>query len=77
MSGNLSELEAALYRQLACVEYASAEDLETEGKRSESLVKISDQILRSADLRIKAAKLYKEHGDQVLPMLPQIGGKKP
>lgn len=31
---------------------------------------------RNADLQLKAAKLYAEHGAAVLPHLPQIGNDK-
>jgi hypothetical protein len=38
-------------------------------------VDVSDQVLRIADTSLKAARLFAEYGDAVLPHLPQIGSK--
>lgn len=75
MSNSLNDLNAHLFDQLARLSSATltAEQLETEAKRAEAMVSIADQINRGADLRIKAAKLFAEHGSDVLHMLPQIG----
>ena len=35
---------------------------------------VADRIVGNADLQLKAAKLFAEHGQGVLPMLPKIGG---
>jgi hypothetical protein len=77
MKNKLSDLNNHLFAQLERLsnETLSAEQLEIEVKRADALVSVADQITGNADLQLKAAKLYAEHGANVLPMLPQIGGK--
>ncbi|OWU77619.1 hypothetical protein [Marinibacterium profundimaris] len=75
MKNKLTDLNNHLFAQL---ERLSAEDMtpdqiEQEAKRAEAIVSVSDTITRNADLQLKAAKLFAEHGQGVLPMLPQIG----
>lgn len=75
MKNRLSDLNNHLFAQL---ERMSAEDLtpeqiEVEVQRTEAIVSIGDQIVRNAELGLKAAKLFADYGDKVLPMLPQIG----
>lgn len=71
----LSDLNDHLFAQ---IERLSDEDLDSEGierevRRASALVGVADQITSNADLQLKAAKLFAEHGQDVLPMLPQIG----
>ena len=77
MKNKLSDLNNHLFAQLERLsnESLSAEQLEIEVKRADAMVSVADQITGNADLQLKAAKLYAEHGANVLPMLPQIGGK--
>ncbi len=49
------------------------EQLEIEVQRASAIVSVADQITGNADLQLKAAKLFGEHGNAVLPMLPKIG----
>jgi hypothetical protein len=49
------------------------EQLEIEVQRASAIVSVADQITSNADLQLKAAKLFGEHGNTVLPMLPKIG----
>lgn len=75
MTNKLSDLNNHLFAQLDRMAAAemTAEQIETEVKRAEAIVSLADQVTRNADLQLKAAKLFAEHGSQVLPMLPHIG----
>ncbi|MBU2963360.1 hypothetical protein KO516_21540 [Citreicella sp. C3M06] len=77
MKNKLSDLNDHLFAQLERLsdETLSAETIEQEVKRTEAIVSVSDQITGNADLQLKAAKLFAEHGQAILPMLPQIRGK--
>lgn len=71
----LSNLDSHLFAALDRLSDANLtpEQIETEAKRAEAVVKIADQVTENAKTKIVAAKLYAEHGATVLPMLPQIG----
>lgn len=73
----LSDLNNHLFAQLERLsdEALDVEKLEQEVQRAEAIVKVADKITQNADLQLKAAKLYAEHGQGVLPMLPKIGGQ--
>lgn len=75
MKNRMSDLNNHLFAQLERLsdENLSPEDLEREVKRTDSMVDVADQITGVADLQLKAAKLYAEHGETVLNHLPQIG----
>lgn len=77
MKNNLTDLNNHLFCQLERLsdENLSIEELEKEVTRSGAIVSLADQVISNADLQLKAAKLFAEHGQSVLPMLPQIGGK--
>lgn len=79
MKNRLSDLNDHLFAQLERLadEDLDAEGIEREVRRAEAIVDVSDQITSNADLQLKAAKLYAEHGQGVLPMLPQIGRAAP
>lgn len=74
----LSDLNNHLFAQLERLaeEGISAEKIEEEVKRAEAIVHLADRITQNADLQLKAAKLFAEHGSQILHMLPQIGSAK-
>lgn len=78
MKNKLSNLNDHLFMQLERLtdDTMSSERIEEETKRADAIVKVADQITRNADLQLKAAKLFAEHGQTILPMLPQIGGPK-
>jgi len=78
MKNKLTDLNDHLFAQLERLseEDLSAEQIATEAKRAEAIVSIADQITGSADLQLKAAKLFAEYGNNILPMLPQIGSKQ-
>lgn len=76
MKNKLSDLNNHLFAQMERLsdENLTAEQIEHEVKRSAALVSVADQISGNAELSLKAAKLYADHGDKVLKHLPQIGG---
>ncbi len=77
MKNKLTDLNNHLFAQLERLsdETMSAEQIEQEVKRTDAIVSVSDQVVKNADLSLKAAKLFADHGQSILPHLPQIGGK--
>ena len=76
MKNKLTDLNNHLFAQ---IERLSADDLDAdqidqEAKRAQAIVSLADQITDNAELQLKAAKLFAEHGQSVLKLLPQIGG---
>jgi hypothetical protein len=78
MKNKMVDLNNHLFAQLErlAVEDLTPEQIEQEVKRTDAIVSLADQVSRNADLQLKAAKLYAEHGNSVLPHLPQIGSDK-
>jgi glycerol-3-phosphate dehydrogenase len=75
----LSDLNDHLFAQMERLadEGLSPEDLEKEVQRAASMVEVADRITENAKLTLTAAKLFAEHGAQVLPYLPKIGTPAP
>jgi 3-methyladenine DNA glycosylase/8-oxoguanine DNA glycosylase len=75
MSGKLSDLNSHLFAQLDRLTQPglSAEQIALEVKRADAIVSLADQVTDTARVQLQAAKLFSEHGDKVLKMLPQIG----
>lgn len=75
MKNKLSDLNNHLFAQLERLgeEGLSAEQIEQEAKRADAIVSVADQIVRNADLQLKAALLIANHGDRFIPMLPALG----
>ena len=75
MKNRMTDLNDHLFAQLERLndEGAEAEDIEREVKRAEALVGVADQIVDVQRLNLDAAKLFAQHGESILPMLPQIG----
>lgn len=75
MKNSLHDLNNHLFAQLERLsdESITPEQIEAEVKRAGAIVSVADQITGNAELQLKAAKLFAEHGQAVLPMLPQIG----
>lgn len=71
----MSDLRDHLFAQIERLgdETLDADKIATEAKRAEAIVAIADQITENAKLQLSAAKLFAEHGADVLPHLPQIG----
>lgn len=75
MGSRLSDLNDHLFAQLGRLanKDLKPEEVETEVERTKAIVSVADRITGNADLQLKAAKLFAEHGAGVLPHLPQIG----
>lgn len=74
MTHNLSDLNAHLFAQLDRLSgELTPEKIEEEAKRAQAIVAVADKITDNARLQLGAAKLFAEHGREVLPMLPRIG----
>lgn len=60
----LSDLNDHLFAQIERLadENLSAEQIEVEAKRGAAIVAVADQIVRSAEIKIKAAKILSDHG---------------
>lgn len=78
MKNKLTDLNNHLFAQLERLgeEDATIEAIELEVKRTDAMVGVAKQITANADLQLRAAKLFADHGPQVLPMLPAIGNTK-
>lgn len=77
MKNKLTDLNDHLFMQLERLsdEDLSLDDLEKEVSRADAIVAVSDRIVNNAELQLKAAKLYAEHGAYIEKRLPAIGGK--
>lgn len=78
MKNKLTDLNNHLFAQLERLanEELTPEQIDAEVRRTDAVVAIADQIVGNAELSLKAAKLYADHGEKVLNMLPQIGERK-
>jgi len=76
MKNKLSDLNNHLFAQLERLsdEGLSNEAIEQEARRADAIVSVADQIVRNADLQLRAARMFADHGERILPMLPKIGG---
>lgn len=75
MKNKMSDLKDHLFAQIERLanENLTAEQIDTEVKRSEAMVGLADQITEGNKLQLAAAKLFAEHRDIILPHLPMIG----
>jgi hypothetical protein len=75
----LTDLNDHLFAQLERLaeEDLSSEKLADEVQRAEAIVSLSDQIIRTADLQLKAVTVIASHGDRFRTMLPMIEAKAP
>lgn len=64
MKNKLTDLNDHLFAQLERLgdENLSPEQIEKEAARAEAIVKVSDQIISGANLKLQAAKIMAEHG---------------
>lgn len=77
MKNKLTDLNNHLFAQMKRLskEDISAEEIQKEVDRTTAIVSIATKITSNADLQLKAAKLFAEHGEKVLDHLPQIGSR--
>lgn len=75
MKNKLADLNNHLFAQLERLseEDLTPEKIEQEGKRTDSIVAVAEQIVRNVDLQLKAATIIANHGDRFIPMLPALG----
>lgn len=71
----LAELNSHLFAALdrLDVENLTPEQIEAEVKRAGAIVDVADRITENAKVQLQAAKLFAEHGAQIVPHLPMIG----
>lgn len=79
MKNRLLDLNNHLFSQLERLteENLSAEKMEQEVKRADAIVAVSEQIIRNADLSLKAVSLVATHGDRFASALPMISPPTP
>lgn len=77
MKNKLSDLNDHLFMQIERLndEDLDAEKIEVEAKRAEAIVSLADQIVRNADLQLKAVNILADHGDRFAPHLTMLPGK--
>lgn len=77
MKNKLSDLNDHLFAQMERLseEGLTAEQIQQEAKRGESMVSVADQIIRNAELTFKAATFVATHGDRYRPALSGLIGK--
>jgi len=75
MTNSLSDLNKHLFLQLERLseDCMTAEQIEQEAQRADAIVNIADQVIRNADLQLKAVTVLANHGDRFKPMLPMLG----
>lgn len=74
MKNKLSDLNDHLFAQIERLgdEDLSDDQIEKEAKRADAIVSVADQIVRNADLQLKAATLLAGHGYHFAPHLANI-----
>lgn len=74
MKNRLIDLNNHLFSQLERLtdDNLTAEQIEQEVKRADAIVAVSEQVIRTSDLTLKAATLVANHGDRIQRMLPTV-----
>jgi len=74
MKNKITDLNNHLFAQLERLseEDLTAEQIDREVKRTEAIVAVSEQIVRSAAVSLKAAELVAEHGFRATDNLPPL-----
>lgn len=75
MKNKLSDLNDHLFAQMERLsdEDLTPEQLAKEVNRAGAIRDVAEQIIKNADLQLKAVALVAQH-ERVRPMLPMIGG---
>ncbi len=75
MKNKLTDLNDHLFAQLERLsdEGLTAEQIAQEVSRTDAIVDVSEQIIRNADIQLKAVDLVAKHGDRFRANLPMIG----
>lgn len=75
MKNKLTDLNNHLFAQLERLsdEGLSAEQIAQEVNRTEAIVSVSEQIVKNADLQLKAVTILSNH-ERMRPHLTMIGG---
>lgn len=70
----MSDLNDHLFAALERLgdEDMTPEQILSEAARAEAIVAVADQLTENAKVRLAAARLFADHGDKILPHLPQI-----
>lgn len=78
MKNSMTDLNNHLFMQLERLseENLSEAQIAQEAKRAEAIVSVAEQIVSNAQTQLKAATLFAQHGNDVLPMLPQVASSK-
>lgn len=72
---NINDLNKALFNRLEAFDNdnLSTEELEMEIQKTEDVVKISDAILKNANLALRAQELFSEYGTGKSIPIPLLG----
>jgi hypothetical protein len=78
MKNKLADLNNHLFAQLERLseENLTAEQIEQEVRRTDAIVHVSEQIVRNADLQLKAVTILANHGERFRSHLTMIEGAK-
>lgn len=78
MTGKLGDLTAHLFAQIERLTdgATTAEQIDAEVQRTGAMVQLADKIIQNSRLQLDAARLFAQHGNVILPHLPQIGKDK-
>lgn len=78
MKNKLADLNNHLFAQLERLsdETLTAEQIEREVRRTDAIVDVSEQIVRNADLQLKAVTILANHGERYRPHLTMIEATK-
>jgi hypothetical protein len=72
MKNRLSDLNDHLFTQIErlCDETLDAEAIKREATRADAISAVADQIIRGAQLQLRAAEMVVQHGARITPYLP-------
>lgn len=79
MKNKLTDLNNHLFAQLERLsdEDLTGEQIADEVKRSDAIVDVAEQIVRNADLQLKAVTILANHGDRFKPHLTMLEAPAP